>query len=246
MLNFEILALIFNLSVYFALLFLIQNSSVLFSVLTLILIACLFSLYIISFSSFFIGLLYLAIYVGAVTVFILFVVMMTDLSLSDVESGENGAVLLTSRNLKITSSVTYGKFSSHNFLISNFLILVIVFGFTRLLEHFVFFSFNELGFTHNGLFTILNQPAESQTLELAFALLQQQLAPFLILGLIILITLIGSIFIITQNNKQVGGVGLSALFDNSLLKQPSRKSQDMDNQLLAESKNSIKLNASSF
>lgn len=191
MLNFEILALIFNLSVYFALLFLIQNSSVLFSVLTLILIACLFSLYIISFSSFFIGLLYLAIYVGAVTVFILFVVMMTDLSLSDVESGENGAVLLTSGNLKITSSVTYGKFSPHNFLISNFLILVIVFGFTRLLEHFVFFSFNELGFTHNGLFTILNQPAESQTLELAFALLQQQLAPFLILGLIILITLIG-------------------------------------------------------
>src|SRR5690606_22763001 len=246
MLNFEILALIFNLSVYFALLFLIQNSSVLFSVLTLILIACLFSLYIISFSSFFIGLLYLAIYVGAVTVFILFVVMMTDLSLSDVESGENGAVLLTSGNLKITSSVTYGKFSPHNFLISNFLILVIVFGFTRLLEHFVFFSFNELGFTHNGLFTILNQPAESQTLELAFALLQQQLAPFLILGLIILITLIGSLFIITQNNKQVDGVGLSALFDSSLLKQPSRKSQDMDNQLLAESKNSIKLNASSF
>ncbi|KAB2872407.1 MAG: NADH-quinone oxidoreductase subunit J [Bacteroidales bacterium] len=246
MLNFEILALIFNLSVYFALLFLIQNSSVLFSVLTLILIACLFSLYIISFSSFFIGLLYLAIYVGAVTVFILFVVMMTDLSLSGVEDGESEVVPLTLGNLKIISSVTYGKFSSYNFLISNFLILVIVFGFTRLLEHFVFFSFNELGFIHNGLFTILNQPAESQTLELAFALLQQQLAPFLILGLIILITLIGSIFIITQNNKQIAGVGLSALFDSSLLKQPSRKSQDMDVQLLAESKNSIKLNASSF
>jgi NADH:ubiquinone oxidoreductase subunit 6 (subunit J) len=235
MLNFEILALLFNLSVYFALLFLIQNSSILFSVLTLILIACLFSLYIISFSSFFIGLLYLAIYVGAVTVFILFVVMMTDLSLSDVES-ENKADVLT----------TYENFSSYNFLVSNFIVLVTVLGFTRLLEHFVFTSFNRLGFTHNDLFSILNESAESQTLKLAFVLLQEQLAPFLILGLIILITLIGSIFIITQNNKQVAGIGLSALFEDSLIKQPSRKSQDMDNQLLAESKNSIKLNASSF
>src|SRR3546814_566080 len=72
----------FNLSIFIALILLVASNNILFSVLLLVLIALLFSFYIIGLSSVFVGLLYLAIYVGAVTVFILFVVMMTDLSLS--------------------------------------------------------------------------------------------------------------------------------------------------------------------
>jgi len=231
--SFEIFTLIFNLSIYFALIFLAQNSSVLFSVLTLILVACFFSIYIISFSSFFIGLLYLAIYVGAVTVFILFVVMMTDLSFSNTTTAYG--------NL----SPLYTAFIPFNFVINNFFIFSISYFFTKLFEQLLFFT-NETS-TSFGLFNILLQKGDSQTLELSFTLLQNNMAPFIILGLIILITLIGSIFIITQNTKP-NLHNLSLLVFNKNYVQPnlSLKSQDMDLQLLAESKDSIKLNSSKF
>lgn len=233
MFNFDFFTFFFNVSIYFATLFLVQNTSILFSVLTLILIACLFSLFIVSFSSLFVGLLYLAIYVGAVTVFILFVVMMTDLSFS-VEN---------ERSLDY-KFLQYNQFTSFNFITSNFFIFTFVCCFTSLFEQVV--SLTRETTCSNTPFALLSQSTETQTFELAFVLLQQHIAPFILLGLIILLTLIGSIFVITQNTKQLFGIGFLA-FNNELgLPLQQTKSQNMNLQLLVESKNSIKLNSTSY
>lgn len=83
LLLFELLLSVF---ILFFIYKIITSTNVVESVLFLILLAINLSLFLFYFCSNFLGILYLAIYIGAVTVFFLFVVMMTDLNSIEVDS----------------------------------------------------------------------------------------------------------------------------------------------------------------
>jgi NADH-quinone oxidoreductase subunit J len=201
---------IFNILIAGLLHFLILTNNILFGVLSLIAVALLFSFFIIGNAAVFIGLLYLAIYVGAVTVFILFVVMMTDLSI--VESSKNRTVspFLESTVIAVSYALS--------------------FAFVSLFEFCIRLTPFDSGWSQSFVFANLLSQPETMTFILSHTLFTKHLAPFIAMGVLILISLIGSIFVISQAQE----------FDKRT--QDTTRSQDMDEQLLAESKNSIKLN----
>jgi len=205
------MTVVFNIIIASLLHFLIWTNNILFAVLLLIAIALLFAFFIIGNAAVFIGLLYLAIYVGAVTVFILFVVMMTDLSITD-SSSRNRTV--SSLFELITIIVSYAL---------SFVFVVIIEFYTQLLPF-------DTSWSQTFKFAEFLRQPETMTFILSRTLFTEHLAPFVTMGVLILVSLIGSIFIISQVegfNNRVPGVS---------------RSQDMDEQLLVESKNSIRLN----
>lgn len=234
--------ILFNLIVVFCLSCLLTTTNVLISVLLLISVTFLFSLYIIALSSIFVGLLYLAIYVGAVTVFILFVVMMTDLSLSSEAYEINQKHLIQSfvKDLKPSNDLSTLEVIVIFSLIVYF-VSVIEFGVTVVSSQFIPSSY--------VVDVLKNTSFDNHTTELAFDLLNQHLAPFLVLGLVILLSLIGSIFIITQDSHHLllGGIGIRTHLESRGTSSPLLiKSQNMDTQLLVSSKNAIHLSSSTY
>jgi len=180
----------FNLLVGFFILyfsfFVAFSQSIVMSVLSLIALATTFSFTLFGYGASFLAVLYLAVYIGAVAVFFLFVVMMTDLS--DEES---------LKNKKIDKP--------------NFLFVLICF-FLALFFNFLLIklNFNDnfkalLGweFFFNGpvlldSFNLLN--FDSNIEVIAKLLFKQNVASFIILSIVILVALVGAILLTSSIN----------------------------------------------
>ena len=78
--NINTFELLFSLLLVLLTYRIINTPNIIESVLLLILLAITFSIFLFFYKMTFLGILYLAVYIGAVTVFFLFVVMMTDLN----------------------------------------------------------------------------------------------------------------------------------------------------------------------
>lgn len=151
----------------------------------LILLAVTFSMFLFYLNVSFLAILYLAVYIGAVAVFFLFVVMMTDLN--SPESSEERIDLEL-----FLASLFFG-----------FLLSILV-------------AFLVLNFDNNLTIDFFNSNIESIGLHM----FNEHTGPFVLVALIILVTLIGSIFI-TFNNSITEA---SSNFNND-------RSQDMEVQL---------------
>lgn len=150
----------------------------------LILLAVTFSMFLFHLNVSFLAILYLAVYIGAVAVFFLFVVMMTDLN--SPESSERIDLEL------FLASLFFG-----------FLLSILV-------------AFLVLNFNNNLTIDFFNSNIES----IGLYMFNEHAGPFVLVALIILVTLIGSIFI-TFNNSITEA---SSNFNND-------RSQDMEVQL---------------
>lgn len=150
----------------------------------LILLVVTFSMFLFYLNVSFLAILYLAVYIGAVAVFFLFVVMMTDLN--SPESSERIDLEL------FLASLFFG-----------FLLSILV-------------AFLVLNFDNNLTIDFFNSNIESIGLHM----FNEHTGPFVLVALIILVTLIGSIFI-TFNNSITEA---SSNFNND-------RSQDMEVQL---------------
>ena len=156
------------------------------SVLSLIALAAVFSLTLFGFGVSFLAVLYLAVYIGAVAVFFLFVVMMTDLSDED---------LLKAKTLQQPN------------ILSIFICFLLAIFFSLLFIRLNFFENFKILLTWentavSGSSTgLLNFLVFDSNVELiAKFLFKQNVASFIILSLVILIALVGAILLTSSIN----------------------------------------------
>jgi len=211
----------------------ITSISIVESVLFLILLALNLSIFLFYFCSSFLGILYLAIYIGAVTVFFLFVVMMTDLNSIELDSLQK-----KQREKKFYLVV----FSS--LLLSNLI--------------FSLFSFNQIW---SSTFIIKNKSTRVDNIdffqlnieEIGLTLLNEHSGPFVLISFSILVALIGAIFLTSiakQSNDGYNSLSCmdskfinSSLFLNSYNSSFTKnKQQNMENQVVRSFLNSVNLN----
>jgi NADH:ubiquinone oxidoreductase subunit 6 (subunit J) len=211
----------------------ITSISIVESVLFLILLAINLSIFLFYLCSNFLGILYLAIYIGAVTVFFLFVVMMTDLS-----SIEPNAIQKHQQNINFLISVVSSIFLSN--LIFN-LYLSKQPWVSFFLTHNKSVRFDNIDFFYTNIE------------EIGLALLNEHSGPFVLVSLAILVALIGAIFLTsiakqaTNNYFFLSAIDLkflnSAVFLNIFLSSLdfNLKYQDMENQIVRSFLNSVNL-----
>lgn len=186
------MSLFFELILSFCILFLIckiiTTKNVVESVLFLILLAINFSVLLFLFNVNFLGVLYLAVYIGAVAVFFLFVVMMTDLN--------NNVVINEKKNETSRQMMLY------------FIILFCSLVFSNLI--FTLLSYNNhLFLTRNEKFHSLIDNFSLNIEEIGFSMFNEHAGPFILMSIIILIALIGAIFITTVANNSTLTVSIS-------------------------------------
>lgn len=162
------------------------SQSIVMSVLSLIALASVFSLTLFGFGVSFLAVLYLAVYIGAVAVFFLFVVMMTDLS--DEE-------LLKTKKLQ-----------SPNFF-SIFLCFLLAFFFNFLFSRLNFLenfggvlAWDYTSISGNSAGSLNFLLFESNIELIAKLLFKQNVASFIILSLVILVALVGAILLTSSIN----------------------------------------------
>lgn len=236
----SLVTLFFNLFTFLFLIYLVFTPFILNSVLVLIIIAVCFSIYLIGLGAVFLGLLYLAIYIGAVTVFFLFVVMMTDLTFLD-EPLEQSFFKINDLSSFLQWCNDVYIMPIYTFTIT-YVFLYIIHTFT-VLQNESFFEYDDF------ILGILNNQ-ESNLAAVAKLLFNEHLAPFLLLGTIILVTLIGAIFLTAQVHESGLIVDYNNLtlcdfqtqdFGGFLFKE--NRSQDLDDQLVVDAKTTLKLNS---
>lgn len=189
--------LLFSIFLIFVIYNIISVDNAVTAALFLILLAVTFSMFLFYLDVNFLAILYLAVYIGAVAVFFLFVVMMTDLN--SVESN------------KIRVDFRFFFFS-------------LIFGF--LLSSLIAF----LVFSFDGVSSLNIDSFNSNIESIGLYMFNEHSGPFVLIALIILVSLIGSIFITFNNNS-------TAEEDNAF----SSRSQDMEVQLSREVLTSVNL-----
>ena len=189
--------LLFSIFLIFVIYNIISVDNAVTAALFLILLAVTFSMFLFYLDVNFLAILYLAVYIGAVAVFFLFVVMMTDLN--SVESN------------KIRADFRFFFFS-------------LIFGF--LLSSLIAF----LVFSFDGVSSLNIDSFNSNIESIGLYMFNEHSGPFVLIALIILVSLIGSIFITFNNNS-------TAEEDNAF----SSRSQDMEVQLSREVLTSVNL-----
>jgi NADH-quinone oxidoreductase subunit J len=189
--------LLFSIFLIFVIYNIISVDNAVTAALFLILLAVTFSMFLFYLDVNFLAILYLAVYIGAVAVFFLFVVMMTDLN--SVESN------------KIRVDFRFFSFS-------------LIFGF--LLSSLIAF----LVFSFDGVSSLNVDSFNSNIESIGLYMFNEHSGPFILIALIILVSLIGSIFITFNNNSTAEG-------DNAF----SNRSQDMEVQLSREVLTSVNL-----
>jgi len=189
--------LLFSIFLIFVIYNIISVDNAVTAALFLILLAVTFSMFLFYLDVNFLAILYLAVYIGAVAVFFLFVVMMTDLN--SVESN------------KIRVDFRFFFFS-------------LIFGF--LLSSLIAF----LVFSFDGVSSLNVDSFNSNIESIGLYMFNEHSGPFVLIALIILVSLIGSIFITFNNNS-------TAEEDNAF----SSRSQDMEVQLSREVLTSVNL-----
>lgn len=222
------------------------NRSIIGSVLALIGLASVFSLILFGLGASFLAVLYLAVYIGAVAVFFLFVVMMTDLS-------DDEALGRQARQKPLIGLLMVGLFFA-------FVIAFLIFG------SFVF-NKNSTGLIMlNNLLTwgvINNNSAifnadflnfDSNIESIAKLLFKEHVASFLILAVVILIALVGAILLTSSINMvdkyelaHLELDPLSAIWENDKLSSfGDGKPQDMEVQLARTVTASVNLTKAEF
>lgn len=234
--NFLLGVLILSFSFFVA-----YSRSIVSSVLSLIGLASVFSLTLFGYGVSFLAVLYLAVYIGAVAVFFLFVVMMTDLSdesLTKTYYLQRPTFLSICVCFFVSVFFVYLLFLNFNFL-DNF--------YNLLTWKFVFVS--------NGLGLIdyfLN--FDSNIEGVARLLFKENLASFLILSIVILVALVGAILLTSSINlvdKHELSVfelePLDSVWDNSKFNSfGDGKPQDMEIQLARNTLSSVNLNQAKY
>ena len=222
------------------------NRSIIGSVLALIGLASVFSLILFGLGASFLAVLYLAVYIGAVAVFFLFVVMMTDLS-------DDEALGRQARQKPLIGLLMVGLFFA-------FVIAFLIFG-------SFFFNKNSTGLIMlNNLLTwgvINNNSAifnadflnfDSNIESIAKLLFKEHVASFLILAVVILIALVGAILLTSSINMvdkyelaHLELDPLSAIWENDKLSSfGDGKPQDMEVQLARTVTASVNLTKAEF
>jgi NADH-quinone oxidoreductase subunit J len=182
---FSLLILIFSFLVAY-------NRSIVGSVLALIGLAAVFSLILFGLGATFLAVLYLAVYIGAVAVFFLFVVMMTDLSDEEALSRQSqqkplfgllliGLFFSVVVALLIFGSIVFNKNSAGLLMLDDVLTWRLV---------------NNNGAAFNTDFLNFDSNIEA----VARLLFQEHVASFLILAVVILIALVGAILLTSSIN----------------------------------------------
>jgi NADH-quinone oxidoreductase subunit J len=216
----NLIDLCFSLFIVFLVYHIINTPNIVESVLLLILLAINFSLFLFFYKISFLAILYLAVYIGAVAVFFLFVVMMTDLS-NSVLSKNDSALFSTKYKSVYFMFITILAFSLANLFITTLLLAR---------NNFKLFSSGDN-------LDIFNTNIET----IAFSMFNEHAGPFILISLIILVSLIGSIFITTIVNKSEVTLNCISPSQHGLSNISDSKSQDMENQATRSLLNSLNL-----
>lgn len=183
---FSLLILVFSFLVAY-------NRSIIGSVLALIGLASVFSLILFGFGATFLAVLYLAVYIGAVAVFFLFVVMMTDLSDEEALGKQSnkqkplfGLLLIGLFFSGVVAFLLFGSFVL-NKNSTGLLILDNVLTWGLINNNSAAFSADFLNF-------------DSNIESIARLLFREHVASFLILAVVILIALVGAILLTSSMN----------------------------------------------
>lgn len=184
--NINTFELFFSLLIVFLTYRIINTPNIIESVLLLILLAITFSIFLFFYKITFLGILYLAVYIGAVTVFFLFVVMMTDLNNS--------------------SSLNENKFNFMPKKYQNWYLACVVILSCSLSNLFVtalaIIKGNNI--TSSSFFADDNIDAFNSNIEsIAFLLFNEHSGPFILVSIVILVSLVGSIFITKMANNSL-------------------------------------------
>lgn len=227
---FNTMELLFSILIIFLSYRIINTTSVVESVLLLILLAINFSIFLFLYGINFLAVLYLAVYIGAVAVFFLFVVMMTDL--------DNTTLIENASNFSLFNpkykSIYFFLCSVLGLVISNLLVILAS-------ESNFFLKKSGLNFSFMDSF---NLNIES----IGFSMFNEHTGPFIIISLIILVTLIGSIFITTIANDSLESLSAHnspSFFNLKSVSDTNKRSQDMEVQLSRTFLNSINLSSTS-
>jgi NADH-quinone oxidoreductase subunit J len=226
--------IIFSLLIVFLIYRILLTSSSVEAVFYLILLAINFSMILFFYGINFLAILYLAVYIGAVTVFFLFVVMMTDINVSwDIKSNQQynllGPINYIAGKLFYLLSATILSFGFANFVIT--------------LINFSEFKILFTNYNTSVVNVFLVDQFNSNIELLGFSILNEHSGPFIISSIIILIALIGSIFITTLVTEAENRISFS--LTPSLANLPvfeNAKSQEMETQSVRQFLNSIYLN----
>lgn len=201
------------------------------SVLFLILLAVNLSFFLFYFCSNFLGILYLAIYIGAVAVFFLFVVMMTDLN-----------------------SIEFNSFTKTEQKVKYCIVLLASFLFSNLLFSLMNQSPQFNSFLAIGRNSFISQNIDffyNNVEEIGLSLLNEHSGPFVLTSLIILVALIGAIFLTTIAKQSINNYDfvnpIDSKFASGLLASSNyytflnSRHQNMENQIVRSFLNSVNL-----
>jgi NADH-quinone oxidoreductase subunit J len=221
--------------------FVAYSQSIVSSVLALIGLAGVFSLILFGYGASFLAVLYLAVYIGAVAVFFLFVVMMTDLSdesLTKTHYLQRPTIISVLTCLSLSIFLVYLFFINFNFFENFRNLLVWKFNFVN----------NVVSSTNYFL------AFDSNIESVSRSLFKENLAAFLILSIVILVALVGAILLTSSINlvdkhelafselEPIDGV-----WDNLKLNSfGDGKPQDMEIQLARTTLSSVNLNQAKY
>ncbi len=236
---FSVLILVFSFLVAY-------NRSIIGSVLALIGLASVFSLILFGFGATFLAVLYLAVYIGAVAVFFLFVVMMTDLSDEETlgrQSKQKPLFGLLSIGLFFSGVIAFLIFGS---FVSNKNPTVLAVLNSVLTWDYI----NNNGAAFNADFLNFDSNIEG----IARLLFREHVASFLILAVVILVALVGAILLTSSINMvdkyelaHLELDPLSAVWENDkLVSFGDGKPQDMEVQLARTVMSSVNLTKAEF
>lgn len=230
--------LVFSVSVVFLTYRIVTTKNVVESVLFLIVLAINISLFLLLIGTNFLAALYLAVYIGAVAVFFLFVVMMTDLtslfSRNNINEEESG----------VLNSFLLPVGVKHKFI---YLVFVLFLGLSISNLLIKIFTFSNFVTPSSNVVTPLASFLDSFNLNveaIGFTVFNEHSAAFLLISFVILIALIGSIFITTTVNSSSNLILIAAppaLFNTSFSENEDYRSQCMENQHIRSFINSIYL-----
>lgn len=234
-LNYNFFNLLVGCFILYFSFFVAFSQSIVMSVLSLIALATTFSFTLFGYGASFLAVLYLAVYIGAVAVFFLFVVMMTDLS--DEETLKNKKI---DKPNFLFVLVCFLLASFFNFLLVK---LNFINNFKDLLSWEFFFN----GPVLLDSFNLIN--FESNIEAIAKLLFKQNVASFIILSVVILVALVGAILLTSSINlvdkHELMFLDLdnlsSILEDDRLNSFGDGKPQDMDVQLARTTQSSVNL-----
>jgi len=220
--NINTFELLFSLLLVLLTYRIINTPNIIESVLLLILLAIIFSIFLFFYKMTFLGILYLAVYIGAVTVFFLFVVMMTDLNNSVLNEDNSNFMPKKYRNWYLICVIVLSCSLSNLFITA----LAIIKG--NNIKSSSFFADDNIDAFNSNIESI------------AFLLFNEHSGPFILISIIILVSLIGSIFItkIANNSLKIEPIR-SELTTQNL--SDENVAQDMETQAARSLSNSLNL-----